>query len=68
MEASAALKNKEYRDGCMLTGAGGRRSLPDGNSLTPERVTYRSKGCARIMAIVVCLLTALIVAGCRQRV
>ncbi len=68
MKASATLKNKEYGDGCMLTGAGGRRPLPDGNSLTPEGVTYRRKGCARIMAVVVCLLTALIVAGCRQRV
>ena len=68
MKASAALKNKEYGDGCMLTGAGGRRPLPDGNSLTPEGVTYRRKGCARIMAVVVCLLTALMAAGCRQRV
>ena len=51
----------------MLT-AGGRRPLPDGNSLTPRGVTYRRKGCARIMAVVVCLLTALIAAGCRQRV
>ena len=63
MKASAALKNKEYGDGCMLTGAGRRRPLPDGNSLTPEGVTYRRKGCARIMAVVVCLLTALMAAA-----
>jgi peptide/nickel transport system substrate-binding protein len=67
MKASATLKNKECGEGCVLTGASGRRPLLDGNSLIPEGVTYRRKGCARIMAVVVCLLTALM-AGCRQRV
>jgi peptide/nickel transport system substrate-binding protein len=62
------MKNKKYGDGCVLTGASGRRPLPDGNSLTPEGVTYRRNGCVRIMAVVVCLLTSLIAAGCRQRV
>ena len=59
MRPSATLQNKEYGDGCVLTGASGRR---------PEGVCYRRKGCARITAVVVCLLAALIVAGCRQRV
>src|SRR6516162_7025963 len=62
------MKNKEYGGACVLTGASGRRPQPDGNSLTPEGATYRKKGCVRITAVVVCLLTALTAAGCRQRV
>jgi peptide/nickel transport system substrate-binding protein len=68
MKAGATLKYKEYGDGCVLTGASGRRPLHDGNSLTPEGLSYGRKGCARKTAVVVCLLAALIVAGCRQRV
>ena len=68
MKASATLKNKECGEGCVPTGASGRRPLHDANSLTPEGVNYRRKGCARITAVVVCLLAALPVAGCRQRV
>ena len=51
MKASATLKNKEYGDGCVLTGASGRRPLHDGNSLTPEGVSYGRKGCARKTAV-----------------
>jgi len=68
MKASVTLKNKECGEGCVPTGASGRRPLHDANSLTPEGVIYRRKGCARITAVVVCLLAALPVAGCRQRV